>query len=103
MVVLFADARIEPHAVVIELIDALVAKFAMHRFRPHLDIAYPALFGGFLRIDATVGVGVVVFGVQQSWIGRIDFHRHVSKKGRGHCKAAKDYRAQNRRRQREHG
>jgi len=100
-VVGFAHARVEPHAVMVEVVHALVAEFAMHGLLRNFLVADPAVLGGFvfippLRLSVApvllllrlrvvvvmaVGMGVTVSICvrTQPRIRRIDGHGHVGK------------------------
>ena len=58
----------------VEMIDAFVAKFAVHRLLTNLDVANPALFGGLIRIPNWSTNGVIVWVV---WILRVVRVVHV--------------------------
>jgi len=122
-VVGLSDTSIEPHAMVIEFVHALVAKLAVHGFFSDLNVAYPALFRWILWIQglrplvrgavATLDPPFVVFvfvvvasatvRAQEQRIGRIDFHCHESVASGGSRQSTKEYRDRDRNRQGEKG
>jgi hypothetical protein len=69
----------------IKMIDALVAKFAMHGLFVHLDVTDPTLLGGIILLDSLS----LFSSEQQSWIRRIDGHGAISKIS-GSCCESKD-------------
>jgi hypothetical protein len=72
-------------AMMIKMIDAFVAKFAVHGLFVHLDVTDPTLLGGIILLD-------VFLSSQQSWIRRIDGHGAISKIRRSCCESKDDER-----------
>jgi hypothetical protein len=77
---------VRTHAMMIEMVDALVTEFAMHGLFSNLYVTDPALLGGFLSIPVmiaravTVGAtGIMSLASEYAGIGRIDLHGHVAK------------------------